>query len=187
MNESDDHTRDVEIDEAPEGPAEPPPTGEAGPADEGFHASFEGELVDVGEPTDEPDTPLPPEEDEDSPLPPEEGARRAADRLHRAMSIAVKMGLVITSTTGPGHGRNSYHYRKPYRVVVIRGRRYQLGRAADIAKAGNPGSLYRKYFRRIGSMRPTELFYTPMGYSWKNGQKVNWVVSDHHDHVHVAF
>jgi hypothetical protein len=103
------------------------------------------------------------------------------------MTVGVDMGLVITSTTGGRHGKHSYHYSKPYRTVVIHGRRYEVGRAADVAKAGNPDALYRAYFHRIEAMRPTELFYTPMGYSWKDGHKVGWTVPGHFDHVHVAF
>jgi hypothetical protein len=36
-------------------------------------------------------------------------------------------------------------------------------------------------------MRAAELFYDPIGFSWKNGQKVAWIVGGHRDHVHVAF
>jgi hypothetical protein len=39
----------------------------------------------------------------------------------------------------------------------------------------------------IEQMKPTELFYDPMGYSWLQGQNVDWTPGDHHDHVHVAF
>lgn len=169
---------DSDIEEDPVTSAEPAPTGEEGPADEGQHDSYGEHSVDVGEETDEPDTPVLDQEDE---------GLAAADRLHVAMSTAVDTGLVITATTNGRHGPNSYHYSKPYRYVVIRGRRYEVGRAADVAKVGNPDRLYRQYFRRIEPMRATELFYDPMGYSWKNGKKVPWVVGGHRDHVHVAF
>ena len=158
------------------------PAGEEGPADEGEHEPTGDFPEDVGEPAAEADTPVPYEADEDA-----EGPVSGAAQLHRAMAIAVEMGLVITSTTGGRHGPNSYHYRRPFRTVVIRGRRYQIGRAADVAKAGNPDALYRRYFKRIEPMRPAELFYDPMGYSIKNGRRVGWVVGGHRDHIHVAF
>jgi lysozyme len=170
--------RDAEI---TEGPADPDPLERAdGPADEGQHAEAGADPVDVGEPVDEPDTPV---SSQGIALPP------ATEKLKQSMAIAVDMGLLITSTTGPGHGPRSYHYRRPYRHIVVRGLRYEVARAHDVAKAGggNPGRLYRRYFRRIEQMQPTELFYDPMGYSWLQGQKVDWTPGDHHDHVHVAF
>jgi GH24 family phage-related lysozyme (muramidase) len=166
----------AEIEEGPETGAEPP-DGEDGPVDE-FHDSYGENPVDIGDETDEDDTPLPD---------PDALGLAAADRLHNAMSIAVEMGFLITATTNGKHSPNSYHYAKPYRHVVIRGRRYEVGRAADIAKVGNPDRLYRQYFRKIEPMKAAELFYDPMGYSWKNGQKVPWVPGGHRDHVHVAF
>jgi hypothetical protein len=153
-----------------------PPSGEEGPADQGQHDTYGENPVEIGEPTDEPDTPVP-----------DEHAEAGVDRLHRAMSIAIEMGMVITATTNGRHAPTSYHYSKPHRQIVIKGRRYEVGRAADAAKAGNPDHLYRQYFARIEPMRATELFYDPMGYSWKNGQKAHWVVGGHKDHVHVAF
>ena len=169
--------RDAEI---AEGLAEPNDIPLEGPADEGQHAETGEHPVDVGEPVDEPDTPASPEV---ASLPP------ATERLKRSMSIAIDMGLLITSTTGPGHGPGSYHYRRPYRQITVRDRRYEVGRAQDAAKAGNgnPRPLYRRYFHRLEQMKPTELFYDPMGYSWLNGQKVDWTPGDHRDHVHVAF
>jgi hypothetical protein len=172
--------RDAKIDEGPAPPDKPPAAVEEGPADEGRHAAAGENPVDVGEPIEQPETA---ESEQAVALPP------ATERLKRSMSIAVDMGLLITSTTGAGHGPRSYHYRRPYRHIVVRGRRYEVGRAQDAAKAGNgsPDRLYRRYFRRIEQMKPTELFYDPMGYSWLQGQKVDWTPGDHHDHVHVAF
>lgn len=167
---------EADISEGPEGSGDPqaPPTGEDGPADEGQHAPTGEDGEPDGEPTHEPDTPV------------DEGDAEG-DRLLVAMRIGVSMGLYISSTTGPGHGANSYHYRRPYRTVVVAGRRYEVGRAADLAHRQNPHGLYKRYFLRIGEMRPTELFYDPMGYSYKNGERVPWIVGDHRDHVHVAF
>jgi lysozyme len=150
-----------------------------GPADEGQHAEAGENPVDVGEPVDETETAMSPQA---VALPP------ATAQLKRSMAIAIDMGLLITSTTGPGHGPRSYHYRRPYRNIVVRGVRYEVGRAQDVAKAGGGGDrLYRRYFRQIEEMEPTELFYDPMGYSWLQGKKVDWTPGDHHDHVHVAF
>jgi hypothetical protein len=165
----------------------PPASGEEAPADGAQHEPAGENPTDVGEEVDEEDTPLAADEDALAEAADEASLGAGADRLHTAMGIAANMGLVITSTTGPGHTTGSYHYRQPYRTVVIKNRRYQLGRAADIAKAGNPSALYREYFHRIEKMKPAELFYDPMGYSWKNGRKVDWTVGNHRDHVHVAF
>lgn len=170
----------VEITEGDVANAEPPADPEEGPADEGMHAPAGENPEDVGEPTDEADT-LAPEEDA------ELEAARADARLARAMRIAVGMGLRISSTNKGGHAPGSYHFRPPCGTVVVGGRRYQVCRAFDAAQAGNPHALYRRFFERMERMRPTELFYDPMGYSWKNGQKVGWIVGGHRDHVHVAF
>jgi len=175
-----EQSRDAEIAEGPVPRDEPPASLEEGPADEGQHGEVGENPVDVGEPIEEPGTA---ESLQAVALPP------ATERLKRSMSIAVDMGLLITSTTGAGHGPHSYHYRRPYRHIVVRGRRYEVGRAQDAAKAGNgnPNRLYRRYFRRIEQMKPTELFYDPMGYSWLQGKRVDWTPGDHRDHVHVAF
>lgn len=60
-------------------------------------------------------------------------------------------------------------------------------RAFDGALSSNPAALSRRYFRALEAMRRTELFYDPMGYSWKNGQRVGWIAGGLRDHVHVAF
>ena len=172
-------SRDADIAEGPAEPDEAHEPEQEGPADEGQHAPAGENPVDVGEPVDEPEA--------DSSLhavalPP------ATAQLKRSMAIAIDMGLLITSTTGPGHGPRSYHYRRPYRNIVVRGVRYEVGRAQDVAKAGGGGDrLYRRYFRRIEELEPTELFYDPMGYSWLQGKRVDWTPGDHQDHVHVAF
>lgn len=174
-----EHRRDAEIAEGPAEPDESLTFEHEGPADEGRHAAAGENPVDVGEPVDEAETAMSPQA---VALPP------ATAQLKRSMAIAIDMGLLITSTTGPGHEPRSYHYRRPYRTIVVRGVRYEVGRAQDVAKAGGGGDrLYRRYFRRIEELEPTELFYDPMGYSWLQGKRVDWTPGDHHDHVHVAF
>jgi hypothetical protein len=183
--------------ESREAAGEPPPAGDYGPADAGQHSPAGEDPEDCGEAVDAPDTPPPValadvSEGESAAATASLEAAAAslaepADKLHTAMTVGIRMGLVITSTTGPGHGANSYHYRRPFRHLVVGGRRYEVGRAADIAKAGNPSALYRRYFMRMERLRPTELFYDPMGYSWKDGRRVGWIVGDHSDHIHVAF
>lgn len=158
----------------PDDVLEGPP--EEGPADEGQHPAAGADPKDVGVEVDEEDAPL-----AEGPDLPEQ------DKLHVAMSIALDRGLRISSTTGPGHTASSYHYRRPYRNLVIKGRRYEVGRAADIAQYGNPDGKYRQYFKAVEYLRPTEMFYDPMGYFWKNGQKYKGAIGDHRDHVHVAF
>jgi hypothetical protein len=110
------------------------------------------------------------------------------DPLRAAMTLALAAGLTITATTNGTHAPSSYHYSRPYRTVVVKGRRYQVGRAFDAGAPGNPHRLYRQFFLRIAATRaPTELFYDPMGYSYKNGKRVAWTVGGHRDHVHVAY
>jgi hypothetical protein len=177
MTEREDEAGLASVDGESTEPGEPPSSGDDAPADGNEHEPAGDDPKDAGESADEPDTPLADGED----------ALVAGDPLHTAMVIAIEMGLVITSTTGGTHATTSYHYAKPFRNIVIRGRRYQVGRAADIAKAGNPESLYRDYFHRVEKMRPVELYHDQMGYSWRNGKKANWIIGNHRDHVHVAF
>lgn len=81
---------------------------------------------------------------------------------------AKKFGLTITSTTGGNHVPGSYHYS---------------GRAVDIA--GSPKQMM-KFFKWAQKFRPTELFYDPAGYYYKNGRKVSGAIGGHSDHVHIA-
>ncbi len=90
-----------------------------------------------------------------------------AQKLQYAMRRARELGLTITSTTGGQHVAGSYHYR---------------GRAADVA---GPPSAMRQFYREMSQLRPTELFYDPMG-GIKNGQNIG-AIGGHGDHVHVAF
>jgi uncharacterized protein YukE len=92
--------------------------------------------------------------------------------LGAASSLAQNLGLTITSTTGGKHAPGSYHY---------------AGRAIDVA--GSPGAMLA-YAQRLASTsggRMAELYYTPLGFSIKNGVKVPWTIPNHMDHVHVAY
>jgi hypothetical protein len=92
--------------------------------------------------------------------------------LGAASSLAKNLGLTITSTTGGKHAPGSYHY---------------AGRAIDVA--GSPGAMLA-YAQRLASTsggRMAELYYTPLGFSIKNGVKVPWTIPNHMDHVHVAY
>jgi hypothetical protein len=76
--------------------------------------------------------------------------------------------FTVSSTTGGDHVAGSYHYR---------------GLAADFV-----GPSLRAIFDAFDPVGPSlaELFYDPAGYSWKNGQRVDWTVGGHSDHVHAA-
>ena len=87
--------------------------------------------------------------------------------LSSAMSLARRMGLRITSTTGGRHSPRSYHYR---------------GRAFDAQ--GSPSAM-RAFYRAIARTGPTELFYDPMG-GIKRGRSIG-AIGGHRTHVHVAY
>lgn len=89
------------------------------------------------------------------------------EKLDHAMSRARAMGLRITSTTGGRHTPGSYHYR---------------GRAVDVA--GSRTAMAR-FYREMAQLRPTELFYDPLG-GIKNGRQIG-AIGGHRNHVHVAF
>jgi hypothetical protein len=97
----------------------------------------------------------------------------APANLAAAMQLATAMGLSITSTTGGRHAPGSYHYQ---------------GRAFDASNG--VGTPEQRAFaiataRRWGS-NVLEMFYDPLGWYIKNGQKVSGAIGDHSDHVHVA-
>ncbi len=94
------------------------------------------------------------------------GASNAA-KLQYAMRRARELGLTITSTTGGRHTPGSYHYR---------------GRAADVA---GPRRAMEQFYREMARLRPTELFYDPLG-GIKHGQQIG-AIGGHGNHVHVAF
>lgn len=95
--------------------------------------------------------------------------------LQQAMQAAVAMGLQITSTTGGRHAPNSWHYR---------------GRAFDASNGFGPTPQmmrFAKFMEATAGKRLLELFYTPLGYSIKNGQRVAPIAAGgHNNHVHVA-
>lgn len=88
-------------------------------------------------------------------------------KLAYAKRMAPKFGLVITSTSGGTHTPTSYHYR---------------GRAIDVAGSRRDMARYYKAMKRL---RPTELFYDPLG-GIKYGHEIG-AIGGHGDHVHVAF
>lgn len=97
----------------------------------------------------------------------------APANLQAAMQLATSMGLAITSTTGGTHAPGSYHYS---------------GHAFDASNGvGTPEE--RSYAiaaaQRWGS-NILELFFDPLGWYIKDGQKVSGAIGDHSDHVHTA-
>jgi hypothetical protein len=80
-------------------------------------------------------------------------------------------GVSVSSTTGGTHAANSYHYQ---------------GRAIDVV--GSIATLvtfFRQAERLFGS-KIKELFFDPMGYYIKNGQKISGAIGGHGTHVHLA-
>jgi len=90
-----------------------------------------------------------------------------AQKLAHARQRAAALGLRITSTTGGRHAPNSYHY---------------IGRAIDFA--GSHGQM-SKFYWEMHALRPTELFYDPIG-GVKHGRDIG-PIGGHGNHVHVAF
>lgn len=90
-----------------------------------------------------------------------------SQKLAYAKNRARAIGLYITSTTGGKHTKGSYHYR---------------GRAIDVAGSG---AKMAQFYREMHTMRPTELFYDPLG-GVKYGRDIG-AIGGHGDHVHVAF
>lgn len=88
-------------------------------------------------------------------------------KLNYAKQKVAAFGLVITSTTGGKHTPTSYHYK---------------GRAIDVA--GSPSKM-AAYYKHLKPLKPTELFYDPLG-GIKYGQEIG-PIGGHSDHVHVAF
>ncbi len=76
----------------------------------------------------------------------------------------------------------------PYRITstVRRGNPRSLhytGQAVDMV-SGNMMQIARTLLNIQGSL--AELFYSPLGFSIKNGRRVPWLVEGHYDHVHAA-
>ncbi|MTD43433.1 phage tail tape measure protein [Conexibacter sp. W3-3-2] len=95
--------------------------------------------------------------------------------LQQAMTLAVRSGLTITSTTGGQHAPGSYHYS---------------GRAFDASNGFGPTPQmmrYAQFMSRAARQNLLELFYTPLGYSIKHGQVTAPIAAaGHFNHVHVA-
>lgn len=92
--------------------------------------------------------------------------------LQQAARRAVRMGLVVTSTTHGGHASTSYHY--------AHNNADGKGHAIDVAEAGK-GTAYSEKcarFVRFYQSKPTrELFYDHLP---------GHVIGGHLDHVHLA-
>ena len=92
-----------------------------------------------------------------------------------AKSLAAMFGLGLTSFLRP-HSVGSYH---------------QVGRAMDFSNGSGPTpqmmAFAREMIKRYGSSL-TELIYTPLGFSVKNGRQVPPLApAGHYNHVHVAY
>lgn len=75
----------------------------------------------------------------------------------------------VTSTTGGRHAANSYHYK---------------GKAVDLV-SNNMMSIFNSLLSVAGNL--SELFYTPAGFSIKNGKRVPPIAAaGHYNHVHAA-
>jgi hypothetical protein len=92
-------------------------------------------------------------------------------------AIGARFGLSVTSGLRPGSitssGNPSHH---------------STGRAIDV-NAGSAAQMmaYARFMAAQFGSRLSELIYTPMGFSIKNGQRVApYAQADHYDHVHVA-
>lgn len=96
--------------------------------------------------------------------------------LSAAAALAQSFGLSLTSFQRSGPASESYH---------------NVGRAMDFSNGSGPTpqmmAFAQHMVRRHGS-RLTELFYTPLGFSIKHGQRVAPIAAGtHYDHVHVAY
>lgn len=101
------------------------------------------------------------------------GLGNAPADLREAMALAQSKGLTITSTTGGEHAANSWHYK---------------GRAFD-ASNGTNTPQEREYALTAASKwgrKILELFFDPLGWYIKNGQKISGTIGGHSDHVHTA-
>ena len=97
--------------------------------------------------------------------------------LSAAQQLASSMGVPLYSHVRKDNP-NSYHYD---------------GRAMDFSNdgvgKGTPQqlALAKELIKRYGATAK-EIFYTPLGFSIKDGKKVSPIAAaDHYDHVHVAF
>jgi phage-related protein len=78
--------------------------------------------------------------------------------------------FTVSSTTGGQHAPGSYHYD---------------GRAVDLV-GPDLDAIFKAFLPIAGQLK--ELFYTPEGYSIKNGLRTSPIAAaDHFDHVHAAY
>jgi hypothetical protein len=95
-----------------------------------------------------------------------------AESLKDASRLAVRMGLTVTSTTGGVHVTNSFHYR---------------GLAIDVSGSHSQmQAFFHQSLDTYGQGNVIELFYDPIGYYIKYGQRVPGAIGGHGDHVHLA-
>jgi hypothetical protein len=95
-----------------------------------------------------------------------------AESLQDASRLAVRMGLGVTSTTGGRHTATSFHYR---------------GLAIDVAGTHSEmQAFFHESLETYGQSNVIELFYDPIGYYIKYGQRVSGSIGGHGDHVHLA-
>ena len=94
--------------------------------------------------------------------------------LGAATQLAQSMGLMVTSGFRPGSP--GYH---------------GVDRARDYSNSTGPTPQMMAFAQRMAATfgsNITELIYTPLGYSIKNGKKVPPIAAaGHYNHVHVAF
>jgi hypothetical protein len=84
---------------------------------------------------------------------------------------SVGQDYTVTSTVRPG-------------AITASGNlsNHALGKAVDMV--GDMSAIFDVLLNIAGSL--SELFYDPKGYSIKNGERVDWTVGGHADHVHAA-
>jgi hypothetical protein len=98
--------------------------------------------------------------------------------LSTSQQLASSMGLTMTSFNTGKHADGSLHYQN--RAMDF---------SNDSVGNGTPQQLAfaKELIKRYGSTAK-EIFYTPLGFSIKDGQKVPPIAaSSHYNHVHVAF
>lgn len=89
------------------------------------------------------------------------------------VSMAQKLGVGVTSTTGGKHAKGSWHYS---------------GNAVDFSNGGSPtpqmDALYSSLVPYAQSGAIGQLIYRNNG--WQDGQQYNYKSNDHMNHVHVG-
>jgi hypothetical protein len=100
----------------------------------------------------------------------------ASGNLQAAAGLAKGMGLTMTSYKRSGPPNASYH---------------NVGRAMDFSNSTGPTPQMMQFAQTLAAKYGSsisELIYTPLNYSIKNGKKVApFAQAAHYNHVHVAF